>query len=206
MPASSCGAVVARIDHKVRVQVSSDGLTHYVTAVENAFGWGRCDYAQIVKEYGCYVEVENGERRYSPSTCTGFYIVPVMGNPDVDRVSTSHVQAVEPHDPDAAAPVHPARQRLLPEGGESGARRVPALHVVQLRTAPPDDPHHARVQGGCGGPGVEPAGDCAAYGAVRERFAAGGVMAVTRLRSFGSSRQSGTRGAGAFQPHARARA
>ena len=84
--------IVRRLDRKVRVQVTSDGLSHYVTAIENAFGWGRCDYAQIIKEYGCYIETKNGERRYSPSTCTGFYIVPVMGNPDPNHISTSHVE------------------------------------------------------------------------------------------------------------------
>lgn len=77
---------------KGRVQITSDGLPHYVTAVEDAFGWGRCDFAQLVKEYGCYVETEGGERRYSPSTCTGFYITPIMGNPDPEHISTSHVE------------------------------------------------------------------------------------------------------------------
>jgi hypothetical protein len=46
----------------------------------------------VVKTYGTYVENERGERRYSPSTCTGFYIVPIMGDPDPDHISTSHVE------------------------------------------------------------------------------------------------------------------
>lgn len=77
---------------KNRVQITSDGLSHYTTAIEDTFGWGRCDFAQIVKEYGCYVETANGERRYSPSTCTGFYINPIMGNPDPEHICTSHVE------------------------------------------------------------------------------------------------------------------
>lgn len=75
-----------------RLQITTDGLSMYLTAVEDAFGWGKCDYAQVVKEYGTYVETENGERRYSPSTCTGYRIVEVMGTPDPDHISTSLVE------------------------------------------------------------------------------------------------------------------
>jgi IS1 family transposase len=84
--------LASRLSGRVRVQITSDGLSHYVSAIEDIFGWARCDYAQIVKTYGTYVETENGERRYSPSTCTGFYIVPVMGDPDPEHISTSHVE------------------------------------------------------------------------------------------------------------------
>lgn len=79
-------------DPRKRLQISTDGLSHYLTAVEAAFGWGRVDYAQIVKEYGTYIETESGERRYSPSTCKGFHIVTVMGDPDPDAISTSYVE------------------------------------------------------------------------------------------------------------------
>lgn len=75
-----------------RLQITTDGLSLYLTAVEDAFGWGRCDYAQVVKEYGTYIETENGERRYSPSTCTGYHIIPVMGNADPEHISTSLVE------------------------------------------------------------------------------------------------------------------
>ncbi|HTC44354.1 MAG TPA: DDE-type integrase/transposase/recombinase, partial [Steroidobacteraceae bacterium] len=46
-----------------RVQISTDGLAAYVSAVEKAFGSG-VDYAQIVKTYGPQ-EMSNN-RRYSP--------------------------------------------------------------------------------------------------------------------------------------------
>jgi IS1 family transposase len=75
-----------------RLQITTDGLSLYLTAVEHAFGWGKCDYAQVVKEYGTYVETENGERRYSPSTCTGYHIIEVMGEPDPNHISTSLVE------------------------------------------------------------------------------------------------------------------
>jgi IS1 family transposase len=75
-----------------RLQITTDGLGLYIPAVQAAFGWARVDYAQVVKEYGTYVEAENGERRYSPSTCTGYHIVEVMGEPDPDHISTSLVE------------------------------------------------------------------------------------------------------------------
>jgi IS1 family transposase len=75
-----------------RVQITSDGLSHYTSAIEDVFGWAKVDYAQVVKTYGAYVENERGERRYSPSTCTGFYIVPIMGDPDPEHISTSMVE------------------------------------------------------------------------------------------------------------------
>jgi IS1 family transposase len=85
---------IRMVAHRIRnrVQITTDGLHHYLTAIEDVFGWGRCDYAQVVKTYGTYIETEGGERRYSPSTCTGFYIVPVMGDPDPAEISTSHVE------------------------------------------------------------------------------------------------------------------
>ena len=42
-------------------------------------------------------------------------------------------RASEPHDADGHAPVHAADQRVLEEGREPRARRVAALHALQLR-------------------------------------------------------------------------
>ncbi len=74
-----------------RVQITTDGHRMYITAVEEAFGWGRCDFAQIIKIYGQPEGIE-GQRRYSPAVCTGAVKEPVMGNPDMDKVSTSYVE------------------------------------------------------------------------------------------------------------------
>jgi IS1 family transposase len=75
-----------------RVQLTSDGHKSYLTSVPAAFGVGGVDYAQIVKTYGCYVENDRGERRYSPSTCTGFDIVEVFGEPKRNHISTSYME------------------------------------------------------------------------------------------------------------------
>jgi len=72
-----------------RVQISTDGLYHYPTAVEAAFGWQGADYAQIIKVFS-HNRGEQG--RYSPPTCVGVEKKAVMGSPEVAHVSTSFVE------------------------------------------------------------------------------------------------------------------
>jgi IS1 family transposase len=76
---------------KNRLQLTTDGHSMYLMAVERAFGWNRGDYAQLVKVYG-NVEGVEGQRRYSPPQCIGAVKQWVMGNPDEDLVSTSYVE------------------------------------------------------------------------------------------------------------------
>ena len=71
-----------------RVQLTTDGHKAYLEAVEGAFG-GDVDYAQLVKMYG---NAPDGEKRYSPATCTGTRKRRVEGRPDPALVSTSYVE------------------------------------------------------------------------------------------------------------------
>ena len=71
-----------------RVQLTSDGLRLYRSAVEAVFGSG-VDYAQVVKIFGAPTE---GEKRYSPVTCQGAVRSQVQGRPDPDHISTSYVE------------------------------------------------------------------------------------------------------------------
>lgn len=75
-----------------RVQLTTDGLSWYVAAVEAAFGWNGVDFAQIIKTYGIPLEETERQRRYSPAVCTGAIKTPVMGDPDMKKVSTSYVE------------------------------------------------------------------------------------------------------------------
>lgn len=75
-----------------RVQITTDGLKWYVWAVENAFGWNGADFAQLVKSYGQTQVSEDPTRRNSPAVCTGAEKTWVMGDPDMDKVSTSYVE------------------------------------------------------------------------------------------------------------------
>ncbi|MBA3557208.1 MAG: IS1 family transposase [Gemmatimonadaceae bacterium] len=74
-----------------RIQLTTDGHNMYLTAVERAFKWNGCDFAQLVKTYGQLDDVE-GQHRYSPPVCTGAIKTWVMGEPDMDLVSTSYVE------------------------------------------------------------------------------------------------------------------
>jgi len=71
-----------------RVQLTTDGHSAYLQAVEGAFG-ADVDYAQLVKIYG---ETPESEKRYSPAQCVGARKQPVEGRPDKKHVSTSYVE------------------------------------------------------------------------------------------------------------------
>ncbi len=71
-----------------RVQLTTDGHSAYLSAVEDAFGID-IDYAMLIKLYGRDLE---GDTRYSPAQCVGAEKRAVKGNPDSKHVSTSYVE------------------------------------------------------------------------------------------------------------------
>ena len=80
------GDLASRLEN--RVQISSDGFTAYVEAMERAFG-ADVDYAQIVKAY----EAEPaGPGRYSPPKVASTKKSVVAWNPNMDKVSTSYIE------------------------------------------------------------------------------------------------------------------
>ena len=82
------GDLSARL--KNRVRISTDGLKAYNDAIDRAFGT-EVDYASIVKTYAS-VEPITPERRYSAPEVIGIKKFVMMGDPSVDRISTSHVE------------------------------------------------------------------------------------------------------------------
>ena len=72
-----------------RVQLTTDGLSAYLEAVEAVFG-PEVDYAMLVKVYG--KGGGEAERRYSPSECIGTRKRIIQGNPDPAKISTSYVE------------------------------------------------------------------------------------------------------------------
>jgi hypothetical protein len=76
---------------KNRPQISSDGLRAYVEAVENAFGMN-VDFGMIIKNYGADKGEHHQERRYSAPEVTSMHKMEIMGRPDMDLVSTSHIE------------------------------------------------------------------------------------------------------------------
>ncbi len=71
-----------------RVQLTTDGLRTYLTAVEKAFG-NDIDYATLVKIYGI---AEGAEKRYSPAVCLGCESHVITGTPDPAHINTSYVE------------------------------------------------------------------------------------------------------------------
>jgi len=76
---------------KNRPQISSDGLRAYVEAVENAFGMN-VDFGMIIKNYGADRGEHHQERRYSAPEVTSMQKMVVMGYPETDLISTSHIE------------------------------------------------------------------------------------------------------------------
>lgn len=71
-----------------RVQLTTDGHSAYLTAVEQAFA-SEIDYAQLVKIYGAPRE---GAVRYSPAKLLQTEKEVIRGNPDPRHISTSFVE------------------------------------------------------------------------------------------------------------------
>jgi IS1 family transposase len=75
---------------KGRLQLTIDGWSAYVSAVEGVFG-NDVDFAQLVKHYG-NESGKSPEKRYSPAECLGATKTPVTGTPDDKHISTSYVE------------------------------------------------------------------------------------------------------------------
>jgi transposase-like protein/IS1 family transposase len=73
-----------------RFQLTTDGFNAYPDAVTYSLGT-RVDFAQLVKIYK-HEEQGGGERRYSPPEVVEAIPTPILGNPDPERISTSHVE------------------------------------------------------------------------------------------------------------------
>ena len=80
--------VASRMRH--RVQVSSDAMHLYVEAMELAFGTD-VDYGQCVKVY-VHDSAHHPERQYSAPHFASAVRRPITGNPEMELVSTSHVE------------------------------------------------------------------------------------------------------------------
>jgi hypothetical protein len=74
-----------------RLQLTTDGHTPYLRAVEEAFG-ADIDYAMLVKLYGEPPSSPEAARRYSPSDCVGTRKSKIAGNPEPRHISTSYVE------------------------------------------------------------------------------------------------------------------
>ncbi len=74
-----------------RVQISSDSLRAYEDAIERGFGT-EVDYAQVVKTYAVTPLGKAAAVRYSPAEVVAIERNVICGTPQVDRISTSHIE------------------------------------------------------------------------------------------------------------------
>ena len=79
--------LASRLSH--RIQITSDALKAYQGAIERAFG-ADVDYGSIIKTFG-HTELTE-QRRYSPPEVVKVEKAIVQGMPDVELISTSHVE------------------------------------------------------------------------------------------------------------------
>src|SRR6267378_4247675 len=75
-----------------RIQVSTDALSAYPDAIERGFG-SEVDYGQIVKTYSVSNLNKEAASRYSPADVVKVERTIVAGMPDVNRITTSHVES-----------------------------------------------------------------------------------------------------------------
>ena len=71
-----------------RFQLTTDGLAAYPSAVYSQLG-DRVAYAQHIK---MYAQTEEGQRRYSPPKVISAEKKDIYGDPDMERICTSHIE------------------------------------------------------------------------------------------------------------------
>jgi transposase-like protein/IS1 family transposase len=72
------------------IQITTDGFAPYPSALALTLGT-RSSYAQLVKIYGAPLDAED-QHRYSPSKIKECIPTPLWGNPNPERICTSHVE------------------------------------------------------------------------------------------------------------------
>jgi IS1 family transposase len=71
-----------------RFEICTDGFEPYVNAIADGLG-DRADYSQIIKVYS---KQEEGRERYSPGEFVTLEKKAIIGEPDMERACTSHVE------------------------------------------------------------------------------------------------------------------
>lgn len=74
-----------------RIQLSSDGFTSYVRAVEETFG-ADIDYGQQIKTFASSPSSSTGMRGYAPPELVECVFQIINGKPDIKHISTSFIE------------------------------------------------------------------------------------------------------------------
>ena len=92
------------------------------------------DYAMLVKIYG---DDEKGEKRYSPADCIGTRTQTITGSPN-ESTSAPAMSSARTSRCGCTCAGSPGSRMVLKEAGEPHCGDLAALHVLQLRSDPPD--------------------------------------------------------------------
>ena len=79
----------AATSRRQQFQITADGFAPYRSAITTTLEDRLAGFAQLIKVYRAGTE---GEARYSPAEVAATEVVPVMGNPDPERICTSIVE------------------------------------------------------------------------------------------------------------------
>ena len=78
----------AKVKNNGRIQITTDGLTTYIGAIDDAFGC-EVDYAQLIKTFASdYI----GPGRYAPPRIEEATPIVIQGEPDRKHICTSYVE------------------------------------------------------------------------------------------------------------------
>src|SRR5258707_1243233 len=94
-----------------RIQVTTDALAAYPNALERGFG-SEVDYGQIVKTYSITNLKKEAASRYSPAEVVKVERTVISGMPDVNRITTSHIESQNLTLRNALPKAYPANQRI----------------------------------------------------------------------------------------------
>jgi transposase-like protein/IS1 family transposase len=87
---ATCWAFLMKLKNAIghsKFQITTDGFRPYTNNVPFAFGM-QAHFAQLIKNYSSSQEVT----RYSPAKMISAEKLPIMGEPEENRISTSHVE------------------------------------------------------------------------------------------------------------------
>lgn len=75
-----------------RVQLTTDGLSWYKAAAEDAFGWGGADYSQMIKVFGSVNDTRGRGRHSAQPEVVGVEKTVIFGTPDFETATTSYIE------------------------------------------------------------------------------------------------------------------
>ena len=91
-------------------QITTDGFAPYRSAITTTLHDRLTGFAQLIKVYRASQE---GEARYSPAEVQSIQVVPVMGQPDPERICTSALSSESIFQPShGPSPLHAVDEQL----------------------------------------------------------------------------------------------